>query len=73
MNEKLQLLALLFTDLETNIKLHGCKRDYKYSGFDGFVNKVYGRRAIKCKIDLLHQELYALEKLIDEEWGKDNA
>lgn len=70
MTEKLNFIQLLFNDLARNAKIH-IKNVEKAKGTGNYfsanyMNKNYGKVALKRKITYLRQELLNLERMLDE-------
>ena len=80
MKEKLTFIEFLFKDLLKNFKIHAENkenrekeikrfRDGKRSNYPydfNYMNKDYGKVALKRKITYLRQELLNLERMLDE-------
>ena len=67
MKKQIQLIDLLFEDLMKNVKKYaeGKKDDWGWSL--AWMNKDFGKTALKRKITFLRQELLNLEKMIDQQ------
>ena len=63
MGEKLHFIEFLFKDLVKNFKIHIKNGEY---WSENYMNKNFGKTALKRKITYLRQELLNLERMLDE-------